>query len=1392
MAGEDDAGGGGGQPQPPVQVVEQFQDARLQMFPPPKLSQDSINAVEDWQMFKQQFEIFQKLTNLDKQPKTFQSAAFLHCVGPRGIKIYNGLTWAPAGENNDPPAEDKDDISLIIRKFDKHILGEVNETYERYKFFKRDQNITEPIDDYVSSLKELAKTCNFCDCMKDSLLRDKIVLGIRDNSTRKILLQKRQLSLTNVIDICRGAEATQHQLKSLGCDKQPESVNKVFPQKKKKDDRRSSESKGTKSSSMEEAGSAATDSDHRKKPMIDCKFCGQWHVRDRRKCPAWGKTCTNCNGRNHSESRCYKKKVHNVLSDYESDDSSDFENVYAVGHNNPRDKKEVYAKMLLNNEMVRFQIDCGATVNLLPKKYIRGKALRPTTKKLQMWNKSELEPEGSCFVPLRNPKNGKKYRVKFTVIQEDLTPLLGKKVSEKMGLIKINYDSFHVASVKQSNDILDQYPEVFKDNAIGVFPCKPVHLVCRDDAVPKILPTRREPVAFRGRLQSTLDNMCKLGVLVKVDEPTDWVNQMAIQEKKSGELRVCLDPRPLNEVLKKEQYTLPTLEEILPYLSDAKVFTKLDLAHAFWHVRLDEESSLLTTFASPHGRYRWTRLPFGLSVSSEIFQKHLHQALGGLDGVICVADDIVVYGCGEDYPAAVKNHDEKLSALLERCETLGVKLNKQKCEIRKDKITFLGHEITQDGLRADPEKIQGIVQMKRPQNKTEVQVLQGTVNYLARFMPKLAEIMAPIRQLTCDGVDFVWGKSQDQAFKHIKTLVTKAPVLAYYKPDEELVLQCDASNKGLGAVLLQKGRPIAYKSRALTETESRYASIEKEMLAVVWSLEKFHQYTYGRKILVHSDHKPLEAITRKSLASAPKRLQNMLIRAQNYDYTIVWQKGKDQVIADLLSRISPAISLGDADFEHINMCAYLPMGDERLEQLRKATEQDDVLAAVKTFILNGWPEDKSSLPSMVIPYFSFSDELTVQNGILFKRDRVVVPYIMRKEMRKVIHEAHLGVTGCTKLARESLFWPGMTSEIREYISTCEICRRYERSNQKETLMSPTPPDRPWQKVGMDIFELEGVEYLVTVDYFSNYWELDRLEDTTSTTIIRKLKANFARHGIPTTLVSDNAANLTSEKMRQFTYKWDICHVTSSPHNPRSNGMAESAVKTAKTILRKCKEAGGDEFLAVLNHRNTPSQDMDESPVQRLFNRRTRTLLPTTANLLEPKTNGSFMRKKLLKKKAEKQAEYYNKGAKDLPVLEEGDTVRMKPHVLGEKVWKKGTVNKRLDERSYEILAENGNTYRRNRVHLKRTKETGVLSEPEVLNDNQENVSKDQSVELVSRPEQESSVTTELLERKHEQKQRNLNISLGSSSSGIKTQVQPGQTRSGRTTRPPIYLKDFQC
>ena len=209
-------------------------------------------------------------------------------------------------------------------------------------------------------------------------------------------------------------------------------------------------------------------------------------------------------------------------------------------------------------------------------------------------------------------------------------------------------------------------------------------------------------------MKTELDTLVKRGILVPVDEPTQWVSQIAVVVKQNGNLRLCLDPQPLNQALMREHYKLSTLDDVLPSMNNANIFSKLDVQEAFWHVEIDEQSSILTTMPTPYGRYRWARLPFGLKVSSEIFQKRLNESLEGINGVICVADDIIVVGCGTTKALAELDHDDNLKKLIQQCTERNIKLNNAKAEFKRDSVIFMGHKMTTEGIQADENKVKAI------------------------------------------------------------------------------------------------------------------------------------------------------------------------------------------------------------------------------------------------------------------------------------------------------------------------------------------------------------------------------------------------------------------------------------------------------------------------------------------------------------------------------------------------------------------------------------------------------------------------------------------------------------------------------------------------------------
>ena len=359
---------------------------------------------------------------------------------------------------------------------------------------------------------------------------------------------------------------------------------------------------------------------------------------------------------------------------------------------------------------------------------------------------------------------------------------------------------------------------------------------------------------------------------------------------------------------------------------------------------------------------------------------------------------------------------------------MNLKPNKSKVKLREAEVKFMGHVISKDGLKPDPDKVAAIKNMPKPTSKPDG---LGFVNYLSKFLPKLSEVSAPLRELTTNQAKFTWARQHDEAFATIKQLVIQYPVLKFYNIEEEVTIQTDASEKGLGAVLLQNGQTVAFASRTLSPTEQRYATIEKECLAIVFGCERFNQYVARReKISVVTDHKPLESIFKKSLLSAPCRLQRMLLRLQRYNLS-----------ADHLSRAAQremvkseeSFQVFSLELENTNPMHTLKVTPERLDQLQRCTGQDEALRTLKTTILTGWPEQREQVPINIREYWVYREELTVHNGVLFKGSRVIIPRIMRPEFKSKLHSSHQGVEACLRKARDTVFWPIMNAEVLDQI-----------------------------------------------------------------------------------------------------------------------------------------------------------------------------------------------------------------------------------------------------------------------------------------------------------------------------------------------------------------------
>lgn len=1318
---------------------------------------DSSNLPEAWRRFRQHAELM--FTGpLREKEEADKCSYLLLWIGEKGRDVYN--TWTLS-------ADEAKMLKTYYDKYTGYITPKANPIYARYKFHEKMQGEHESFEQFVTELKLLVKDCGYPN--GEEMVRDRIVFATNSPRVReKLLSQGAELTLEKAIDIARSHELAKQQLKIMGNAKDHshhDTVHAVSRRPYRSD---------TPQKAAKPKDQGAT---HR-----TCNYCaGQHSTKD--VCPAKGKQCMKCRKFNHFARACFtskqsaqsgshRKTVHAVRENtdtVEEDTDEEQTGLYIDSitiENEGKSNEQAYAeiKVGIPPQKVRFKVDTGAQANTIPvnifQTLFQDVALKPATRRLTDYGGHPLNVDGKCKLQCRYKDSS--LLLDFHIVDTSAPPVLAMKACRDLNLVKI------VMAVNEeketldidSQSILEEYADVFQ--GIGEFPGE-CNFRVNPDITPVACPPRRIPIALRGRLKDELDSMERNDIICKVTEPTDWVNALVVVEKpKTGKLRVCLDPRPLNKAILRPHYPLPTLEDVITKLAGARYFSVLDARSGYWTIKLSHESSLLTTFNTVFGRYRFLRLPFGIISAQDEFQRRVDETYEGLTGVAAIVDDVLVFG------KTRQDHDRNLRAMLQRTKERGVRLNPDKCHICVSEVSYFGHTLSHEGLKPDPQKVKAVQEMQPPRSKAELETVLGMINYLARFAPRLSEINAPLRQLLKHDSEFVWDANHNRAFQQMKDLITQqpGPVLSYFDPQKELRLQVDASKSGLGAVMLQDDKPVAYASKSLNSTEENYAQIEKELYAVLFGCKRFHEYMYGRRVIVESDHKPLEAILRKPLAAAPPRLQRMILQLQRYDISIIHRPGKDIPVADTLSR--KHIEYHDRTL-HEGMEAQVhtvissvPVSDKRLAEIKETTSRDPQLAALKKATLDGWPDTRSQCPLNIQEYWNHRDEISEIDGILFKGEKIIIPSKLRENMIERIHAGHMGVEKSKNRARDLLFWPGMGKQIEAAVEACSICQERRSANPKEPLLSHAIPERPWQVIGTDLFTWNSRDYIIVVDYYSRFFELERLYSCTSAAVISKLKSTMARHGIAETIISDNGPCYSSSEFQRFAESWGFTHTTTSPRYPQSNGLAEKTVQTAKRILDKAKAENKDPYLSLLEYRNTPVDNL-KSPAQLLMSRRLRSILPATAKHLQPQVACQQTVRERREVCQQRQQSYFNRSARPLPHLPIGTPIRFQQE---DGSWKPATVTRPADtDRSYHITTNRGQTYRRNRRHLRESRERHFQDSKE-----------DATAEVIQQP----SVSNAQVHQHDPVKPPDLNSQPD--------EQQPGYTtRSGRAVKPRQVL-----
>ena len=877
----------------------------------------------------------------------------------------------------------KKKYDVVLQKFEGYFVKRRNPIFERAKFNSRKQEEGEPVDSFITALHCLAEHCGYGE-LHDEMIRDRLVVGLGDASLSERLQMDPDLTLEKAVTAARQSEAVKRQQAVVrGAEGQASNVDNVHT--------RPQQPKWHREGVQQQYRHVPAQQRHKQvSSSKTCTRCGKSPPHSRQQCPAREATCRKCGKKGHYQAACRSTKSVNLVT-------TEQDEVFIAAVNGQVPTVDAgdnpwIVTVSVNGSPVDFKIDTGADVSVISdttyKALTRKASLRPPRKSLTGPSCQSLEVCGQFTGTLQHGDCTACEEI--FVVKSLQMSLLGRPAIESLGL---------VSRVHTVEDLklryTSKYPDLFK--GLGKIPGE-YHIHLKDDAKPFALSTpRRVALPLQPKVKKELQRMEQLGVISRVDDPTDWCAGMVVVPKSDGKVRICVDLTKLNESVRRERHILPSVDHSLAQLGGAKVFTKLDANSGFWQIELSKESALLTTFITPFGRFCFNRLPFGITSAPEHFQKRMSEILAGLEGVVCMVDDVLVHGRTQE------EHDQRLAAAMERIAQAGVSLNAEKCDFSQSSVKFLGHIIDGTGIHPDPEKVQAIQAMKEPNNTTELRRFLGMTNQLAKFTPSLAEQAKPLRDLLSKKNLWVWGDCQQRAFQEIKRQLSSAPILALYDPSRDTIVSADASSYGLGAVLTQKQpdgswRPVVYASRSLTSTEQRYAQIEKEALALTWACERFECYLLGMQFHLHTDHKPLVPIlSSKSLDTLPARVQRFRMWLMRYQFSISHVPGKDLHIADTLSRAPTSTNTPTDDlfcqqvdhFVHL-VTESLPITEARLLQIAQMQEQDAVCQELKEYCLNGWPES-SKVKGFVKPYRPVSSEISVQDGLLMRNNRIIIP-----------------------------------------------------------------------------------------------------------------------------------------------------------------------------------------------------------------------------------------------------------------------------------------------------------------------------------------------------------------------------------------------------------------
>ncbi|KAI3730615.1 hypothetical protein L1987_61787 [Smallanthus sonchifolius] len=745
--------------------------------------------------------------------------------------------------------------------------------------------------------------------------------------------------------------------------------------------------------------------------------------------------------------------------------------------------------------------------------------------------------------------------------------------------------------------IVRDYPEVFPDDLPGLPPQRQVEF--RIDLTPGAAPIARSPYRLAPsemqELSNQLQELLDKGFIRPSFSP--WGAPVLFVKKKDGSFRMCIDYRELNKVTIKNRYPLPRIDDLFDQLQGSSYYSKIDLRSGYHQLRIQEDDIPKTAFRTRYGHYEFMVMPFGLTNAPAVFMDLMNRVCKPyLDKfVIVFIDDILIYSQNKE------EHAEHLKLIMEllKAEKLYAKFSK--CDFWIREVQFLGHVVNEKGIHVDPSKIEAIKNWEAPKTPTEVRQFLGLAGYYRRFIENFSKIAQPLTTLTHKDKKYEWNDKAETAFQLLKQKLCSAPILSLPEGTDDFVVYCDASHQGLGCVLMQREKVIAYASRQLKVHEKNYTTHDLELGAVVFALKIWRHYLYGTKCTIFTDHKSLQHIfDQKELNMRQRRWVELL---NDYDCAIRYHPGKANVVADALSRKDQPKPRRVRALQ-LTIHTNLPM------QIRDAQ-----LEAIKEVNLC-----HESLRGMDKQFEVKSDD------IRYFMDRIWVPSfgdlrdLVMDEAHKSRYSIHPGADKMYHDLKEHYWWPNMKAEIATYVSKCLTCAKVKVEYQKPSglLQQPEIPQWKWEQISMDfITKLPKasngcdtiwviVDRLTKSAHFLPIKETDKMEKLTRT----YLKEVVTRHGVPISIISDRDSRFTSRFWQSLQKALGTRLDMSTAYHPQTDGQSERTIQTLEDMLRACVVDFGNGWdahlpLVEFSYNNSYHTSIKAAPFEALYGRKCR-------------------------------------------------------------------------------------------------------------------------------------------------------------------------------------------